>query len=236
MSTHLDRIRPLLTANTFLGRLPGVVLDTLMRRGQLKTFAKGEVVYRRGEPGDSLMVVISGGVKLTNTSVGAKEVVLHFLRVGDICGEIAALDGKARAATAVALESTEVLIIYTSDLLPTLLAHPQAMLEIIHALCEKVRGGAAIIEDGTLEMRGRAARGLLRLARQHGLKSKDGLSIQLTVSQEDLGKYLGLSRANVSRQLSLLRAEHVIKVAGAQISITDEAGLAEIADTPEAKD
>jgi CRP/FNR family transcriptional regulator, cyclic AMP receptor protein len=238
MSTYppqMDRIRPFLAKNTFLGRLPDVVRDALMRKGHVRTFAKGDAVYRRGEPGDSLMVVITGRIKLSNISVGAKEVVLHFVSAGDICGEIAALDGGERAANAVALEDCEVFVVHTRDLLPTLAEHPEAMLEVIRALCEKVRAGAAIIEDSTLEMRARAARGLLRLARQHGRAGKDGVSLELTISQEELGKYLGLSRANVSRQLGLLKMLDVIKIDGARITVTQLDELTEIAEAAASK-
>jgi len=228
VSSQQRRVRPFLTQNTFLGRLPAVVLDALLGKGRIRKYAKGDVVYRRGDRGDSLMVVIAGRAKLTNVSVGAREVVLHFLGAGDIFGEIAALDGRERAAHAVALADLEVFVIYTRDLLPTLIAHPEAMLEVICALCEKVRLGASIIEDNTLEMHGRLARGLLRLARQHGRTSADGVCLEMTISQQELGKYLDLSRANVSRKLGQLKAAGVVRIEGARIIITQADALAEI--------
>jgi CRP-like cAMP-binding protein len=79
-------------------------------------------------------------------------------------------------------------------------------------------------------MRRRVARGLLRLALQHGRTSKNGIRVNLTVSQSELGAYLGLSRENVNRQLAQLRDAKVIRNEGAQIIVTDEAGLARIAD------
>ena len=48
LSQHQERIRPFLANNTFLGRFPGVVIDALVGKGQLRRFAKGDVVYRRG--------------------------------------------------------------------------------------------------------------------------------------------------------------------------------------------
>jgi CRP/FNR family transcriptional regulator, cyclic AMP receptor protein len=235
-STHSERIRCFLKGNTFLGRLPNAALESLMSRGQLKRHAKRDIIYRRGEPGDSLMVVVAGRIKLTNVNVGGKEVVLHFLVPGNIYGEIAALDGKERAANAVALEDSEVFLIYTRDLIPTLKAHPDAMLDVISALCAKVRAGAAMIEDSTLEMRARVARGLLRLARQHGQKSAEGICLQLALSQAELGSYLGLSRANVSRQLGQLKEANVIMIDGTQIVITDDECLTAIADAASSKD
>src|SRR4029079_16175446 len=190
---YFERIRSFLKANTFLGRLPDAGLVSLMERGQLRQYAKRGIIYRRGEPGDSLMVVVKGRIKLTNISVGGREIVLHFLVPGNIYGEIAAMDGGERAANAVALEDAEIFLIYTRDLMPTLRAHPDAMLDVIKALCEKVRAVAAWIEDSTLEMRARVARGLLRLAEQQGQRSAEGICVQLALSQTELGNYLGLS-------------------------------------------
>jgi CRP-like cAMP-binding protein len=51
-------------------------------------------------------------------------------------------------------------------------------------------------------------------------------------SQTELGNYLGLSRANVSRQLGQLKDAKVIRIEGADIIVIDEAGLSEIADAP----
>jgi CRP-like cAMP-binding protein len=75
----------------------------------------------------------------------------------------------------------------------------------------------------------RVARGLQRLAQQHGHRSTAGTCLQLALSHGELGNYLGLSRANVSRQLGHLREADIIKIEGAQIVIIDEEGLAEAA-------
>lgn len=231
---HHDRVRPFLTSNTFLGRLPDAVIDVLLRKGQIKSFPKGTVIYRRGDAGDSLMMVVKGRIKLTNTTSHGKEIVLYYVGPGDILGEIAALDGKERAVDTVAMEDSELFVVYTRDMLPALIAHPEAMLEVVRALCEKIRIGAAIVEDNTLEMRGRTARGLLRLARRHGHASSDGGRLQLTMSQEELGKFLGMSRANVNRQLGQLKMAELIRISGTDITILDELALADIGGPPTA--
>lgn len=230
------RLRPLLKQNSFLGRLPDTVFGALMQRGQLKRHPKGDIIYRRDDAGDSLMILIAGQLKLTNISTRGKEVVLHFVVPGEAFGEVAALDGRERAVNAVALEASEVLVIHTRDLLPALTAHPHAMIEIIRALCEKARAVAPLLEDRTLPMRARIARGLLRLAQQLGRRRKDGIHVRLAVSQEDLGNYFGLARANVSRQLARLKSANVIKIDAARIIITDERKLAELAEAAPSRD
>jgi CRP/FNR family cyclic AMP-dependent transcriptional regulator len=226
-----ERLVAFLKSHTFFGGLPDATLDALVRKGIVKRFPKGEVIWRRGDPGDSLMAILSGRIKISNTNAEAKEVVLNFLGVGDINGEMAVLGGKERTATATVLEDSEVLVIAGRELIPALIANPEVLLEIIQELCEKLRATSAIIEDSTLAMRGRVARGLLRLAQQHGRTSKDGVRIHLALSQSDLGRYLGLSRPNVSRQLGYLKDANVIRIDGSQVVITDAHGLTEIAES-----
>jgi len=234
MSTPVERIRQFVSANTFFGSLPEARLDSLLRHGHVRKFEKGQAIYKRDDQGDSLMVILSGRVKISNVTADAREVVLNFLGPGDVNGEIAILDGRARTANAVALEDTEAFVVYRRDLLPVLSASPEAMLEVIQGLCEKLRAASAIIEHNALEMQGRAANGLLRLAQQHGKATKDGIRIDLQLTQRDLGSYLGLSRENVSRQLGRLKDRELIGIDGPHIVILDEAGLRAVADGPDA--
>jgi CRP-like cAMP-binding protein len=229
--------RSFLKDNTLLGGLPDATLDGLIRKGHRRRFAKGEIIYRRGEPGDSLMVILSGRVKIANVSADMREVVLSFLGAGEVVGEMAVLESKRRTADTVALEDTEAFVIPGRDLLAALRPNPQTMIELSQMLCERLRAASAIIEDSILAMRGRAAKGLLRLADQHGRRMRHGsIRIDLTLTQDDLGKYLGLSRANVSRQLRHLKDANVIKIEDAHVVITNERGLAELAEGPHARD
>jgi CRP/FNR family cyclic AMP-dependent transcriptional regulator len=220
-----EQVKELLRGNTFLGGLPGDVFDGVHRRGTIARYAKGDTIYHRGDEGASMMLILSGSVKVSNTTIDGREAVLNFLGPGDVNGEITVLDGLERTATAVALELTEAFVIQRRDLLPVVHANPDAMLEIIEVLCGKLRITSALIEDGLNEMSGRTARGLLRLADQHGKHTKDGIVIGLRLNQRDLGGYLGLSRENTSRQLTTLRRLGLINIDGARIVIHDRPGL-----------
>ena len=228
---HLDaQARAFLESSTFLGSLPADALDQLVKRGHVARWKKGETIYERGDKGDSLLVIVSGRVKIFNTTIDAREVVLNFLGPGDVNGEIAVLDGGERTATAMALEPSVAFVLYRRDLMPLLTQHPDTLVEIVQILCEKLRATSEIVEDSQRSMRGRAARGLLRLARQHGKKTKAGIEIDLGVNQRDLGNYLTLSRENTSRQLGALTEAGVIAANGGQIVILDEPALTAIAE------
>jgi CRP-like cAMP-binding protein len=224
------RIRPLLKKHAVLGRLPDAVLDDLLQKSQIRRYARGEAVHRRGDPGDSMMLLVSGGIKLAIISRQAKEVVVHFVTPGESFGEISAFDGKRRALNATALEVSEVLAFRMRHLMPALAAQTECLVEIVRAMCGKVRVGALILENRTLVMEARVATGLLGLARHLGRRRKDGIHLQLAASQEELGNYLGLARANVSRQLGNLKKAGVIRVEEARIVIADERRLARLAE------
>ena len=225
-----EGLRLFLKHNTFFGGLSDTALDALMRRGHSKKYSTGQVICRRQERGETVMVIISGRIKIMSNSVDGKEIVLNFLGPGDTTGEIAVLDGGERTADVIALEDFEVFSVHARDLLPSLIAHPQALLEMVQNLCEKLRAASAIIEDSSLDMRRRTARGLLRLTLQHGRTSKEGVRLDLKMSQSELGGYLGLSRENVNRQLGQLRNANVVRNAGTEIIVTDELALSEIAE------
>ena len=208
-----------------LGCLPDEAVDALVSRARHVRIAKGECIYRRGDEGDSMLVVLSGRMKISNVTDDAREVVLDFLGPGDLSGEIAVLDGKGRSADVTALVSTDVAIFYRRDLLTVLERHPQALLAIVSELAGKLRTTTAMVEHGMLQMAGKAAKGLLRLAEQHGRETEDGICLDIKLSQKDLGGYLGLSRENTSRELARLREAGLIRSDGGEIVVVDRERL-----------
>jgi CRP-like cAMP-binding protein len=185
---------------------------------------------RQGDPGDSLMVVLSGTLKVTNVTAEAKDVVLGFLKAGALIGEIAALDGRHRTASVVALEPTEAVTIYRRDLIPILRQSPESMFALLEGLCGRLRATNALIESYSLETDARVATCLVRLVEEHGLKAPGGRTIDLKLTQRDLGSHLGLTRETVSRTLSDFRDQGLVEMRGTSIVVLDEEGLRAIAD------
>lgn len=234
MSHALSTIKAVLKARSVLQSLPDEALDDLARRARHVRFTKGQTIYNRGDAGDSLMVILSGRVKIFNVASNAREIVLNFLGEGDLNGELGVLDGKARSADAAALEPTEALVIHRRDVLALLDRHPKALMGIVTTLTGKLRSMSAMVEHSLLQMAGKAARGLLRLADQHGRPVADGILIDLKLSQRDLGNYVGLSRENMSRELGRLRDEGLVSIEGGDIIIRDLDGLQDRAEAEEA--
>jgi CRP/FNR family cyclic AMP-dependent transcriptional regulator len=221
----------LLKASSLLGGLSETVLQGLAHKTQVVRYDKGETVFHRGDAGDYMLIVISGRLKAFNITADAREIVLNFIAKDDVLGEIALLDGRERTANTVALEPVEALILYRRDLWPVLSANNEALVEIIGVLSGKLRAASAIVEENTLPMASCMAAGLLRLAEQHGRKTRDGIVIDLKLPQRDLGAYLGLSRENANRQLSTFREAGYCSMDGGRIVILDDGALKVIAES-----
>lgn len=233
MNATQSAARAFLVDNTFVGSLPDEAIDKLVARGRVNKFSRDARIFQRGDAGDSLLVMLEGSVKICNIDSEGREVVLNFLRTGDIMGEIAVLDGGERTARAVALEKCVLFTLKREDLMPILSDHADALLEIIAILCEKLRFTSEMIETQVRNMQVRFASGLLRLAFLHGRKMPEGIAIDLVANQSDLGSYLGLSRANTSRQIAKLVREGILISEGRTLVICDEVALRQITEEVE---
>ncbi|MGE0700242.1 MAG: Crp/Fnr family transcriptional regulator [Hyphomicrobiaceae bacterium] len=206
------------------------VIEEMTARAIITRLAKGETLYRHGDPGDRMTIVLSGSLKVVNITGDAREVVLAFLGAGALIGEIAVLDGHARTASVVAMETVESVTILRRDLIPILRANPDAMMALLQAMCGRLRTTIALVESYSLETEARIAAGLVRLASQHGRDKGGEITIGLKMSQRDLGNHLGLTRETISRSLGDLKARGVIEMRGQSIVITDSEGLGAIAE------
>ncbi|MEL6234757.1 MAG: Crp/Fnr family transcriptional regulator [Pseudomonadota bacterium] len=229
-ATAMAAARSFLVGNTFLGGLPEALTDRLIALGVLRRPKRGEALFQQDDAGDSLIVVLSGAVKITRVTAEGRELVLNFLKAGDIIGEIAVLDGGARTAGATMLEAGEIFVLQRRDLLPVLMEAPEALMEVVLVLCEKLRATSDIVQNQHLDVAGRLAAGLIRLAEMHGRRGPRGIEVELAASQQDLGAYLGMSRENASRLIARLSREGVLTSERKLLILHDMVRLTELAE------
>jgi CRP/FNR family cyclic AMP-dependent transcriptional regulator len=226
-----ERLRDALSDSDVFGALTDEELDGLIGYGLPTVHPKNHVIFQKGDPGDSLMVVLSGRVKISTLSPDGKEAVLNFIGSGQSFGEIAMFDGKPRSADATAIETSEMFVLRRADVQNFLVGHPEIAFRIIGILCERVRRTSDKLEAAvTLNMTPRIARALVELSRTYGRPCADGLLIDLKLSQRELGGYIGLARENVNRQLTAWRHDGLVSTDDGRILIHDLKVLQRIAD------
>jgi CRP/FNR family transcriptional regulator, cyclic AMP receptor protein len=188
------------------------------------------ILFRQGDPGSSMMAVLSGRVRISSYSSEGREVTLNIVRKGEFFGEIALLDGRSRTAEAVAIEPTELLVLERRHFLPWLEAHPTVCLRMFGVLCDRLRRTSTQLEDTLfLEASCRLARCLVRLATAFGVAEKEGLRINVKLSQQQLGTLVGITRESTNKHLGEWQRDGLITVSAGTITIRNLDGLRDLA-------
>jgi CRP-like cAMP-binding protein len=182
-----------------LADVPPEDVRQLLSIARRRTFARNEVVVHRGDPADSLHLIVSGryGVRIT-TPLG--DTALIAVRgPGDSFGELALVSPDARrSATVSALEAGETRSVFRDDFVRLQRTHPSVNAVLVHLLAQEVRRlSDRLTEAYYVDADTRVCRRLVELARLH--EKPAGATISLT--QEALAEMAGTSRATVNRVL-----------------------------------
>lgn len=231
MSTT-DRIdkESILAGHFLLRHLSRDQLRQLAAYTALVRHPAGTVIFQKGDPGDSMMAVVQGRVKICCHSLDGKELVLNIVRPGDLFGEIALMDGEPRTADAVALEDCALLVLERRHFMPFLEHHPDICRRLLVVVCQRLRRTSEQLEDSLfLEAPSRLARCLLRLADVFGIDVPGGaVRIDLKLSQQQLGGLVGLTRESVNKQMSEWQRAGVLSVRNSMITLLEMAVLEDL--------
>ncbi|MCX7634610.1 MAG: Crp/Fnr family transcriptional regulator [Syntrophales bacterium] len=186
---------------------------------QVKTIKKGDLLFRRGDEGNSLFIINGGTIKVSRKAESGDEIILATLTRGDFLGEMALLDGKPRSADAVALDTTQVYILNRDDFITFVMNNKTAMRSILAALAHRLRRTDDFLEDSVfLSISERLAKKLLELADQIGLVA-DGMEVTIPISQSQLSAFIGARRESVTKILKDWRNKGILATTSNKIII-----------------
>jgi CRP/FNR family cyclic AMP-dependent transcriptional regulator len=219
-----------LTAQTILERtllFRGLPLATIQQISAIsfrRPYVNGAVVFSQADPGNALYGVITGKIRISASSPNGREIFLNIMEPGDTFGEIALLDGRQRTATACATASSELIIITRDHFLELLKHEPTLVTHVVQLLCERIRWTSGLAEESALlSVPERLARRLLSLGQLHGHETSTG--VELSISQEELARFLGLTRQAVNQYLQIWKTQGWLKLGRGKIVIVDEHAL-----------
>ena len=210
----------------FLKQLWQVDADALLERVSHKAMSQSAVIMHEGSAGENVALVLAGRVKLVARGVGERTVVLAIRGPGELVGEMAALGGTRRSATAIADEDVELGFLSGEDFRGYLRDHPDAALVLLRTLVgrmtEATRG---LVELATQDSVGRVARRLIELGANHGGARTGPYELELT--QDELASWTGATRETVSRALRLMRQLGWVSTGHRTITVLDPAAVRE---------
>jgi CRP/FNR family transcriptional regulator len=185
-------------------------------------FAGGELVFGEGEPCPGLYVVESGQVRIFKSSSAGREQVLSIDGPGSSIAEIPVFDGGNYPASASVVDEATLLFVSKRDFQALCLAHPQVALKVLRVVGTRLRRLVGIIEALSFTtVRHRLASYLLRLAQSSGKRTAAGLQVTLPSTNQELAAHIGTVRELVSRNLSRLQAEGLVKIDGRTVLVGD---------------
>lgn len=199
--------------------------SALRREGQTRRFRRGQALFIEGDLAERVFLVERGWVLISCTAPEGREIVLGLRGPSEIIGELSALDGAARSATAVAMSEVEA-IVAPGSAMARALEDVGAARELIGILANRLRDAdRKRLEFVALDTLGRVAERLLELAAGFGTETADGIAVELPLSQEQLASWCGASRESTVKALSTLRALNCISTGRQSVIIHDVAAL-----------
>lgn len=187
-----------------------------------KSYRKGQVIWRQGDPADSLAFLLSGKAMSTYHSPNGKTGVTGFWGPGDMlgCADIAGFC--TRQMTVRCLEATTISTLPTARLFETVRKHPEVGEAVIRALSVRLRWVSHLAL--TLETAAafeRVCSVLLALSERFSVQSEEGTLIDLSLTHEDLAAIVGVSRQFMNITLHDLQRRKLIRLGPRRIVLLD---------------
>jgi len=211
----------------WFAELPAAERAALHARGTNRRFRAGSTLFHEGDPSDWVVLLTDGRVKIASLTADGKDVVLSVCAPGELIGELSAVDGLPRSATATAIDPVVAQVIPAEEFRTFLAGHPAASLSLLASVCARLRDSdRRRVEFVALDSIGRVARRLVELAEQFGVADADGaLRIDVPITQDELAGWTGSSREAVGKALHALRGRAWIRTARRCITVVDLEGL-----------
>jgi CRP/FNR family transcriptional regulator, cyclic AMP receptor protein len=208
--------------------------DQLCRYAKHSTLKRGATIVSKGDPGNSLIAVISGTVKISVSSADGRSAILNLIGPGEIFGEMSVLDGQPRSADATANTNCEIFVIDRREFLPFVRSQPALAMKFIELLCTRLRWTSDQVEQVILQnLPGRLASALIRLTEKHKLEPA-GRTIVIT--QQEISEMVGMTRESINKQLRAWAARNWVRLEHGVIVVLDADALQAVAEAGSGND
>lgn len=190
----------------------------------LKKLERGEYLFRQDERAEGFFVMQQGSINVHRVTPEGKEQVIAVFRPPDSFAEITLTTIETYPSDAVALESSQVLLVRKAEFRALVLRKPELSLRMLTSMSYHLKYLVQMIEDLKFkQIEARLANWLLR----NSSESTGGRAVvvRLDISKRVLASQLGVASETFSRALARFREEGLIAVDGPEITLLDRNGL-----------
>lgn len=121
-------------------------LSALAGAMQRRSYPAGAVLFRKGDPGGTMMLIMAGQVRIFLNDEQDHPITLRMLGAGQVVGEFSLLDHKSRTASASAVTALDVLVLQRADFIRILHERPLVGVELMRSLAERIRYATSYLE------------------------------------------------------------------------------------------
>ena len=179
---------------------------------KVKKFFKDEVVFHKGDVGTDLYAVLSGIFRVVIIDDKGDEIILAYVKPGEIVGEMSMIDGLGRTGTLVADEESEICLVPRKAFNEIMQKDFNVTLYLMEILTERLRKADELIESlAFLNVKERILKYLLESVPE-GEEPVDGYYTTKKHTHQELSNRIGASRESVTKCLKILSLEGVLKL------------------------
>lgn len=200
--------------------------DALSKAGSRRTFPAGAHLFLYGDEPTHAMVILSGLVKLTRTSIEGKEILIELRGRGSVVGELGVIDDHPRSAAVVVVEPVEALVVPAKAFRELLLERGSIAYALLDIVTDKLRQATdRRLEAGVGDTQARLCVRLVELARSASPGPDGVIELEMPLTQQELADWIGVSRDAVVLALRRIRDLGWIETGRRAIRILDLAAL-----------
>lgn len=191
-----------------------------------RKYKKGQIIFFEGDPGEAVYFVKEGKIKIYKSDPEGREYILHIFGPGNIFAETVLLGGEPYPANAEAVEDSVVGVIKNSDLEMLLKKNTDIAFKIIKVLSKRLRDSQENIKNLVFrDTYDRTACALHKMSLEHGIKTPQGIEVEMPITRSELASIVGTSRETVTRMLSEMKRKGIIDMDRQKIIIKNEREL-----------
>ncbi len=224
---NVDAASQLRSVPLFAG-LSDESLSKLVGSSRLRDFPAGQVIWTEGDPGDALLVLIAGQLRVSRIESDGRESVLSVVEPPAAIGELALLDRQPRDATVVAQRDVTVRLLPRQAFRELLASEPTAIYGLLKTLAIMVRNSnERYTRLMALDVPSRLAAWLLDRTALADLAVSGAGTIEIVLgrSQGELAAEIGATRSTLNRALKELERLGSIAIEGDIVTILDAGSL-----------
>jgi CRP-like cAMP-binding protein len=214
-----------------LADLPALLIEQLCQSSTLREFQRGAVLFTQGEKAEVVYAVLSGQFRLVQHTLEGQDVAMSVFASGDLIGMVAVVGDEEYPGSCESADDAVVLAMPGIVFRDMMRQHALIGVKMVQLLVQRLHEAHDHIRELAAErVERRLARTVLRLAKKVGVKTAQGIRLDMPLSRQDLAELCGTTLYTVSRILSKWQRDGLVELGRESVTLNHPHNLVLIAE------